>query len=105
VFINEGNRYYNNIKRLPDNKEISNLRDFASLFHKRVNTISKIVSVLILLAIIILMLVFWERYVAFFNAISLILGLLGVGLLAFIKWIQNKINSLLLSILVPYVLI
>jgi hypothetical protein len=45
------------------------------------------------------MLVFWERYAAFFNAISLIFGLLGVGLLAFIKWIQEKINNLLLSVL------
>lgn len=86
-------------KGLPDNKEISNLRDFASLFQKRVNTLSKVVYALILSAIIILIIVFWEKYAVFFNAISLIFGLLGVGLLAFIKWIQKKINSLLLSIL------
>lgn len=86
-------------KGLPDNKEISNLRDFASLFHKRVNTISKIIYVLILSAIIILVFVFWGKYSVFINAISLVLGLLGVGLLAFIKWMQGKINSLLLSVL------
>lgn len=86
-------------KGLPDNKEISNLKDFASLFHKRVNTISKVIYVLILSAIIILVFVFWEKYAVFLNAISLVFGLLGVGLLAFIKWIQEKINNLLLSIL------
>jgi hypothetical protein len=46
-----------------------------------------------------LVFVFWEKYAVFLNAISLVFGLLGVGLLAFIKWIQGKINSLLLSIL------
>jgi len=86
-------------KSLPDNKEIANLRNFASLFQKRVNTISMVIYVLILFAIIILMFVFWEKYAAFLNNISLVFGLLGVGLLAFIKWIQEKINNLLLSIL------
>lgn len=86
-------------KGLPDNKEISNLRDFASLFQKRVNTISKVIYTLIFSTIIILIFVFWEKYAVFLNAISLVFGLLGVGLLAFIKWIQDKINNLLLSIL------
>lgn len=84
-------------KDLPDNKEIANMRDFIALFQNRVTTISKVIYILILSGIIILMFVFWEKYAGLLNAMSLVLGLLGVGLLTFIKWIQEKINELLLS--------
>lgn len=84
-------------KDLPDNKEIANIRDFVALFQNRVTTISKVIYILILSGIIILMFVFWEKYAGILNAMSLVLGLLGVGLLTFIKWIQEKINELLLS--------
>lgn len=86
-------------KGLPDNKEIANLRDFVALFQKRVTTISKVIYILILSVIIILMFVFWKKYAEFLNAISLIFGLLGVGLLTLFKWIQEKINELLMSAL------
>ena len=86
-------------KGLPGNKEIVNMRDFVTLFQRRVKTISKIVYILILSVIIILMFVFWEKYVEFFNAASVVFGLLGAGLLTFMKWVQNKINEFLLSIL------
>lgn len=84
-------------KDLPDNKEIANIRDFVALFQNRVTTISKVIYILILSGIIILMFVFWEKYAGILNAMSLVFGLLGVGLLTFIKWIQEKINELLLS--------
>ena len=84
-------------KDLPDNKEIANMRDFVALFQNRVTTISKVIYILILSGIIILMFVFWEKYAGILNAMSLVLGLLGVGLVTFIKWIQEKINELLLS--------
>lgn len=83
-------------KGLPDNKEIANMRDFVALFQKRVKTISKVIYILILFAIIVLMFVFWEKYAEFLNAISLVFGLLGVGLLTFIKWVQEKISEFLL---------
>lgn len=86
-------------KGLPDNKEIANLRDFVALFQKRVKTISKVIYLLILFAIIVLMLVFWEKYAEFFNSISVVFGLLGVGLLSLIKWVQEKIYEFLLSVL------
>ena len=84
-------------KGLPDNKEIANMRDFVALFQNRVTTISKIIYILILSGIIILMFVFWEKYAGLLNAMSLVLGLLGVGLLTFIKWVQENINEFLLS--------
>ena len=86
-------------KGLPDNKEIANMRDFITLFQKRVKAISKVIYILILSVIIILMFFFWEKYAEFLNAMSLIFGLLGVGLLSFIKWVQDKINKFLLSVL------
>lgn len=86
-------------KGLPGNKEIANMRDFITLFQKRVKAISKVIYILILSVIIILMFFFWEKYAEFLNAMSLIFGLLGVGLLSFIKWVQDKINKFLLSVL------
>ena len=86
-------------KDLPNNKEIVNMRDFVALFQKRVRIISKVIYILILSVIIILMFVFWEKYTEFLNAMSLVFGLLGVGLLTFIKWIQEKINDFILSVL------
>jgi len=83
-------------KGLPDNKEIANLRDFAALFQKRVNIISKVIYFLILSAIIALMVVYGKKYAEFINTILLIFGLLGVGFLTFIKWIQKKITELIL---------
>lgn len=83
-------------KGLPDNKEIANMRDFVIFFQNRVTTISKVIYILILSGIIILMFIFWEKYAEFLNAMSLVFGLLGVGLLTFIKWVQEKINELLL---------
>lgn len=84
-------------KGLPDNKEIANMRDFVALFQNRVTRISKVIYILILFGIIILMFFFWEKYEGLFNVVSIVFGLLGVGLLTFIKWIQEKINEFLLS--------
>ncbi|WP_276965100.1 hypothetical protein [Bacteroides graminisolvens] len=86
-------------KGLPDNKEIANMRDFVALFQKRVETTSKGIYILILSAIIVLMLVFLEKHAEFLNSISVVFGLLGVGLLTFIKWVQEKISEFLLSVL------
>lgn len=86
-------------KGLPDNKEIANMRDFIAFFQKRVKTISKFIYILILAVIIVLMFVFWEKYAEFLNSISLVFGLLGVGLLTFIKWVQEQINKFLLFVL------
>ena len=86
-------------KDLPNNKEIVNLRNFLTIFQKRVRIISKVIYILILTVIIILMFVFWEKYAEFLNALSLVFGLLGVGLLTFIKWVQDKIGDLILSVL------
>lgn len=83
-------------KGLPDNKEIANMRNFVIFFQNRVTTISKVIYILILSGIIILMFIFWEKHAEFLNAMSLVFGLLGVGLLTFIKWVQEKINELLL---------
>lgn len=84
-------------KGLPDNKEIANMRKFVALFQNRVTRISKVIYILILFGIIILMFFFWEKYEGLFNVVSIVFGLLGVGLLTFIKWIQEKINEFLLS--------
>lgn len=86
-------------KGLPNSKEITNLRDFDLLFQKRIGMISKFIYILILFILIVLIFIFWKKYADILNSISLIFGLLGVGFITFIKWIQDKINELLLSIL------
>jgi hypothetical protein len=86
-------------KELPDTKEISDLKSFKSTFTFRVKTISKIINVLIVLGLILGIIYFRAKSKEnqdFVDLVCLLLGVLGVGLIAFIKWISKQISIILL---------
>lgn len=87
------------VKETPDHKEISNLRNFSSLFKQRVELVSKTIYYIILFSVIVLMIIYWNRFSDFFNSASVILGLFGASLLTFIKKVQKLIEKFILSIL------
>lgn len=87
------------VKETPDHKEISNLRNFSILFKQRVELVSKAIYYIILFSVIVLMIIYWNRFSDFFNSASVILGLFGASLLTFIKKVQKLIEKFILSIL------
>lgn len=88
-------------KELPDTTEVSLLKLFKRTFTSRVKTISKVINIIFVLVIILGIVLFRARSKEnqdFIDLVSLLLGVLGIGLAAFIKWISKQINSFILWI-------
>lgn len=86
-------------KELPNTKEISSLKSFKGTFLKRVKILSKVINLVFIISLILGIILIRSKSKEnqdFIDLMSLVLGVMGVGLIAFLKWISKQINIFIL---------
>lgn len=88
-------------KELPNTKEISSLKSFKDTFHNRVKILGKVINLILIISLIlgiILIRAKSQENQDFIDSISVVLGVMGIGLIAFLKWISKQISNVILWI-------
>jgi len=88
-------------KELPNSIEITRLKQFKIIFFNRINLVSKIVYALLVICLIYCIYMFYSKSKSnqdIINTISAISGIIGLGLILFMKWISKQIRSLILLV-------
>ena len=89
-------------KELPNTIEITALKDFRTVFLKRIDVISKILYVILVLALVTGIYIYQSKNKSnedLINKINAILGILGAGLLIIIKWTSKLVEKFILMVL------
>jgi hypothetical protein len=88
-------------KELPNTKEISSLKSFKITFLNRVKILGKMINLILILFLIlgiILIRANSQESQDFIDSISVVLGVMGIGLIAFLKWVSKQISNVILWI-------
>lgn len=88
-------------KELPNTKEISSLKSFKGTFSKRVIILGKVINLTLITSLmigIILIRAKSQESQDFIDSISVVLGVMGIGLIAFLKWVSRQISNFILWI-------
>lgn len=86
-------------KELPNTFEITAHKNFRTVFLRRIDIISKILYVMLLISIIIGIYIYQSKSKAnqdLINIINTILGILGAGLLIAVKWMSKLVEKIIL---------
>lgn len=86
-------------KELPNSLEITNLKRFKTIFLRRINIISNVVYISLVISLIFVIYSFYLKSKFnqdIINVISAISGIIGLGLLVFMKWVSKQIEFFLL---------